>query len=102
MYQYSRAIYRSIKDLVDPWAEPEKQVEYRREVLAACEETVERLAKDPRYFAHPDRVPGAGRLGRDRGDRRRGRVHRGPDRGRSVRRRDRALPRDHAQGQAVP
>jgi hypothetical protein len=56
MYQYSRAIYRSIKDLIDPWAEPEKQLEYRREVLAACEECVERLAKDPRYFAHPDRT----------------------------------------------
>jgi hypothetical protein len=41
MYQYSRAIYRSIKDLIDPWAEPEKQLEYRREVLAACEECVE-------------------------------------------------------------
>ncbi len=56
MYQYSRAIYRSIKDLIDPWAEQEKQLEYRREVLAACEECVERLAKDPRYFAHPDRT----------------------------------------------
>ena len=56
MYQYSRAIYRSIKDLIDPWAEPEKQLEYRREVLALCEECVERLAKDPRYFAHPDRT----------------------------------------------
>jgi hypothetical protein len=56
MYQYSRAIYRSIKDLIDPWAEPEKQLVYRREVLAACEDCVERLAKDPRYFAHPDRT----------------------------------------------
>ena len=56
MYQYSRAIYRSIKDLIDPWAEAEKQLEYRRDVLAACEECVERLAKDPRYFAHPDRT----------------------------------------------
>ena len=50
MYQYSRAIYRSIKDLIDPYADVEKQLEYRREVLAACEDTVERLAKDPRYF----------------------------------------------------
>jgi hypothetical protein len=25
-------------------------------VLAACEDTVERLAKDPRYFANPDRT----------------------------------------------
>jgi hypothetical protein len=56
MYQYSRAIYRSVKDLVDPYADQESQLEYRRAVLAACEETVERLARDPRYFARPDRT----------------------------------------------
>src|SRR5919109_1114423 len=56
MYQYSRAIYRTIKDLIDPYVDAETQLEYRREVLAACEETVERLAKDPRYFANPDRT----------------------------------------------
>jgi hypothetical protein len=56
MYQYSRAIYRSVKDLVDPYADHESQLEYRRAVLAACEETVERLARDPRYFARPDRT----------------------------------------------
>jgi hypothetical protein len=56
MYQYSRAIYRSIKDLIDPYVAAEKQLEYRRAVLGACEETVERLAKDPRYFPHPDRT----------------------------------------------
>ena len=56
MYQYSRAIYRSIKDLIDPYVPPATQLEYRRAVLAACEETVERLARDPRYFAHPDRT----------------------------------------------
>ena len=56
MYQYSRAIYRSIKDLIDPYVAAEMQAEYRREVLAACEETVERLAKDPRYFARPERT----------------------------------------------
>jgi hypothetical protein len=56
MYQYSRAIYRSIKDLIDPYADPETQIEYRRAVLALCEETVERLARDPRYFARPDRT----------------------------------------------
>ena len=55
MYQCSRAIYRSIKDLIDPYADAETQVEYRRSVLRACEETVERLAKDPRYFPHPER-----------------------------------------------
>ena len=36
MYQYSRAIYRSIKDLVDPYVDLETQLVYRREVLAAC------------------------------------------------------------------
>ena len=56
MYQYSRAIYRTIKDLIDPYVDAETQLEYRREVLAACEDTVERLARDPRYFAHPDRA----------------------------------------------
>ena len=56
MYQYSRAIYRSIKDLIDPYVDPETQVEYRRAVLAACEDTVERLARDPRYFAKPERT----------------------------------------------
>jgi hypothetical protein len=56
MYQYSRAIYRSIKDLIDPYADGGTQLEYRRAVLAACEETVERLAKDPRYFAKPERT----------------------------------------------
>ena len=56
MYQYSRAIYRSIKDLIDPYVDSDTQVEYRRAVLAACEDTVERLSKDPRYFAKPERT----------------------------------------------
>ena len=56
MYQYSRAIYRSIKDLIDPYADWETQIESRREVLIACEQTMERLAKDPLYFAKPDRA----------------------------------------------
>ncbi len=56
MYQYSRAIYRSIKDLVDPYAETELQLESRQAVLTACEQTMERLAKDPHYFAKPDRA----------------------------------------------
>ena len=56
MYQYSRAIYRSIKDLIDPYVEPEVQLEYRQAVLAACEQTMERLARDPHYFAKPDRA----------------------------------------------
>jgi hypothetical protein len=56
MYQYSRAIYRSIKDLVDPYVDDGMRLEYRREVLAACESTMERLARDPQYFAKPDRA----------------------------------------------
>ena len=56
MYQYSRAIYRSVKDLIDPYVDPLTQLEYRRQVLAACEGTMERLAADPHYFARPDRT----------------------------------------------
>jgi hypothetical protein len=56
MYQYSRAIYRSIKDLIDPYVDPRTQLAYRREVLAACEGTMERLAADPHYFARPERA----------------------------------------------
>jgi len=56
MYQYSRAIYRSIKDLIDPYAHREAQLESRRAVLVSCEQTMERLASDPLYFAKPDRA----------------------------------------------
>ena len=56
MYQYSRAIYRSIKDLIDPYGAPESQLASRRAVLEACEQTMERLATDPLYFAKPDRA----------------------------------------------
>jgi hypothetical protein len=56
MYQYSRAIYRSVKDLIDPYADTESQLQSRREVLEACEQTVERLARDPLYFSKPDKA----------------------------------------------
>jgi hypothetical protein len=56
MYQYSRAIYRSIKDLIDPYADAETRIESRRAVLGQCQETMERLADDPHYFAKPDRA----------------------------------------------
>ena len=55
MYQYSRAIYRSIKDLVDPYVTTSTQVVYRLAVLEACEQTMERLARDPQYFSKPER-----------------------------------------------
>ena len=56
MYQYSRAIYRSVKDMIDPYGDRESQLESRRSVLTACEQTMERLAADPLYFAKPDRA----------------------------------------------
>ena len=55
MYQYSRAIYRSIRDLIDPYVDHGTRLEYCREVLSACEGTMERLASDPHYFANPDK-----------------------------------------------
>ena len=56
MYQYSRAIYRSIKDLIDPYVDKATRLEYRRAVLCECEETMARLAQDPQYFSRPDRA----------------------------------------------
>ncbi len=56
MYQYSRAIYRSIKDLVDPYSDRRAQLDSRRAVLVACEQTMERIASDPLYFAKPERA----------------------------------------------
>jgi hypothetical protein len=56
MYQYSRAIYRSIKDMIDPYADEGTQLHSRREVLLECEQTMARLAADPQYFARPDRT----------------------------------------------
>ena len=55
MYQYSRAIYRTIKDLVDPYVPVQERAQYRKAVLDACEQTMERLARDPQYFAKPER-----------------------------------------------
>jgi hypothetical protein len=56
MYQYSRAIYRSIKDLIEPYGDQQAQLEARRTVLHHCEQTMARLAADPQYFARPDRA----------------------------------------------
>ena len=36
-------------------ASEENELDYRRAVLEACEETMERLASDPHYFANPDK-----------------------------------------------
>jgi hypothetical protein len=55
MYQYSRAIFLAVKNLVDESQPGVSRVEAQRRVLAACEGAVERLAADPRYFARPTR-----------------------------------------------
>ena len=44
MYQYSRAIYRTIKDMIDPYGDRDSQIESSRAVLMVCETTMERLA----------------------------------------------------------
>ena len=52
MYQYSRAIFLAVREFVEPEDGSERE-HAQREVLVACEQAVERLAADPRYFAHP-------------------------------------------------
>lgn len=54
MYRFSRAIYLETRDLVAGDTPPEI-AEARRQVLTACEATMERLAKDSRYFANPSK-----------------------------------------------
>ncbi len=53
MYRFSRAIFVEIKDLVDPHPETITATEAKRYVLHCSEATIERLARDPRYFAKP-------------------------------------------------
>lgn len=53
MYRFSRAIFTEIKDLVDPHPDTISVAEAKRRVLHSCEATVERLARDPHYFARP-------------------------------------------------
>lgn len=53
MYRFSRAIFIEIKDLVDPHPDTVSVPEAKRHVLQSCEATVERLARDPHYFARP-------------------------------------------------
>ena len=45
-----------MKDHIDPYSDRQTQLESRRAVLEACEQTMERLAKDPLYFAQPERA----------------------------------------------
>jgi hypothetical protein len=53
MYRFSRAIFVEIKDLVDPHPDTVTPQQARRHVLECCEATIERLARDPHYFAKP-------------------------------------------------
>ena len=53
MYRFSRAIYLETRDLIAGDATTSEGAEGRRRVLLACEATMERLAKDSRYFADP-------------------------------------------------
>lgn len=56
MYSFSRAIYRELADdLIDEQLNPRAGTN-RELVLHACEETMDRLADDFRYFANPDRA----------------------------------------------
>src|SRR5262245_8410974 len=55
MYRFSRQIYVQIRDAIDPHPDTISVAEARRRVLRACESTVERLARDARYFPKPAR-----------------------------------------------
>jgi hypothetical protein len=56
MYRFSRAIYRSLADDIVENRYFERPRANHERVLHACEGTVERLATDRHYFAHPDRT----------------------------------------------
>jgi hypothetical protein len=52
MYRFSRAIYLETREVI-AGEDLAETTEARRRVLSACEGTMERLAKDSRYFADP-------------------------------------------------
>ena len=56
MYQFSRGIYRELSPLVDRQHGTSSEFEVRLALLRACEASVERLATDRHYFAHPART----------------------------------------------
>ena len=56
MYQFSRGIYRELSPLLDRNAVGRSQFEVRFALLRACERSIERLATDRHYFAHPART----------------------------------------------
>jgi hypothetical protein len=53
MYRFSRSIYRELSPRVIETQQGSKPP--RQALLEACEETIERLAHDRRYFARPAR-----------------------------------------------
>jgi hypothetical protein len=55
MYQFSRSMYRELADDVVP-CKGEGVTLTRQRFLRACETSVERLALDRHYFAHPVRT----------------------------------------------
>ncbi|MFM9125091.1 MAG: hypothetical protein ACKOSO_08080 [Actinomycetota bacterium] len=55
MFRFSRQIYIEVKDAVDPAPDTISVAEARRRILTACESTIERLARDARYFPKPAR-----------------------------------------------
>jgi len=56
MYQFSRGIYRELAPLVARHQAGRSPLEVRLALLAACEASIERLATDRHYFAHPART----------------------------------------------
>lgn len=56
MYQFSRGIYRELSPLVDRSQVGRSEFEVRLSLLRACESSIERLATDRHYFAHPART----------------------------------------------
>jgi hypothetical protein len=56
MYQFSRGIYRELSPLVDRSHVGRSELEVQIALLRACETSIERLATDRHYFAHPART----------------------------------------------
>ena len=55
MYEFSRAIYRELAPEIVPDGQTSLRCAHEK-VLKACEATIERLAFDRHYFAHPART----------------------------------------------
>lgn len=56
MYQFSRAIYRELAPHIDRGRTGCVDLDNHFAVLHACEASIERLASDRHYFAHPART----------------------------------------------